>query len=497
MKKEEILANCIEEIRNGKSTIEDCISRYPEIGEELRSSLLMAAAIKPDEVMPSLEFIQRARRQLFIEMQPALEKKSRRTSRWYLLAPVKWIAGVLIGLVAFSAAGGGTVYASQSSLPGDVLYPVKTAAEKLQLAVTWGSDAKANLHLTLAQRRIDEVTQQVQQNRDINVQALGTVEQQLNDAIKELSNSRDTAANDKILSKFSTATLNQQITLEQVLVNAPDSSKPALNIALTVTRRGNLVASVAFANHDFLEDKPSVSDEELDAGQFKIDGTLTSIQGNTWDVGGVVLKNIHSSKETPPIGSRVIIEGLVKNNEVFITRIEVGENTTAPTKVEGRYGGTNENGTSKIGGIPVQVSDNTSGQLKPGDNVQLEGDHGQSGLDVTHNEKNSGEDKNTTKLNGVLKAIDIKNETIIVESAGSQYTVNISKAQIESDSHKTLKISDLNQLAGQTIKLEGLYKKNGLLFAQQVQVETVGQGRAPTDHNNEKGQGKTNSNHGG
>lgn len=498
MKKEEILANCIEEIRNRKSTIEECVSRYPKLGEELRASLLIATALKPDEVTPSPEFVQRARRQLFIEMQPELAKKSRRTSRWYSLKPVKWIAGVLIGLVAMGAAGGGTVYASQSSLPGDTLYPVKTTAEKLQMAVTWGSDAKADLHLKLAQRRIDEATQQVQQNRDINVQALGTVEQQLNDAIKELSNSDDTAANDKVLSQFSTATLNQQIELKQALANAPDSSKTALKHAYDVARRGNLVASVAYANHDFLEGKPSVSDEELDAGQFKIDGPLVSVQGNTWNVGGVILGNVHSQKETPPIGSRVIIEGLVKNNEVFISRIEVGENTQTPTKIEGQYGGTNKNGTSKIGGLPVQVSDNTSAQLKPGDNVQLEGDHGQIGLDVTHNVKSNSEDKNTTQLNGVLKAIDIKGGTIIVESTGSVFTVNLSEAQIENDNHKTLSFTDLNQLVGQNIKLDGLYKKNGLLFAHQAQVEIKQPEQTPKNPNNEKGQDKnpSNSNHG-
>ena len=39
MNKAEILANCIEEIRSGKSTIEECVARYPAFGKELYSLL--------------------------------------------------------------------------------------------------------------------------------------------------------------------------------------------------------------------------------------------------------------------------------------------------------------------------------------------------------------------------------------------------------------------------------------------------------------------------
>ena len=43
MKKEEILAICIEEIRSGKSAVEDCIRRYPALEKELRALLEIAA----------------------------------------------------------------------------------------------------------------------------------------------------------------------------------------------------------------------------------------------------------------------------------------------------------------------------------------------------------------------------------------------------------------------------------------------------------------------
>jgi len=483
MKKEKILANCIEEIRSGKSTIEDCITRYPEIGKELRSLLEIATALKPDEVTPSLEFKQRAERHLFSEMQPTTEKVPHGLSSWHKLMPVRVVASILIALIILGVAGGSTVYAAQSSLPGDFLYPVKTLAENIQLTVTWSAEAKADLHLKLAQRRIDEAIQQIKLNRTLNVQALDTVERQFNDAIEELSSSNNTAKTDNILGRLLTVTLNQQIELEQVSVNASDASKSALNHALDITRRGNLIANVAYANHDFLVRKPSVSDEKLDAGQFKIDGILLSIQNKTWNVGGVIIENVYSPEVAPPIGSRVKLEGLVKDNEVFISRIEVSASSQEPTKVEGQFGGTSQNGTANISGISVQISDNTSAQLKPGDKVQLKGNYGSGKLDITNKESKQDENTDSTKISGSLIAVDVNSGTIKVKTAGSLIVVNVSQAQIENDSGRALNLSDLNHLVGQHIELSSLYKKGGFFFARQVRIEVEEQNQTTSNFN--------------
>ena len=77
MKKEEILANCIEEIRSGKSTVEDCTKRYPHLNKELQSLLEVAVLLKPDEVTPSSQFKERAKMHLFDEIQPVGATSSR------------------------------------------------------------------------------------------------------------------------------------------------------------------------------------------------------------------------------------------------------------------------------------------------------------------------------------------------------------------------------------------------------------------------------------
>jgi hypothetical protein len=63
-KKEEILAYCLEEIRSGRKTIQECLAMYPELGEEIGSLLNLATKIQPITQNPSSEFKQRTRENL-------------------------------------------------------------------------------------------------------------------------------------------------------------------------------------------------------------------------------------------------------------------------------------------------------------------------------------------------------------------------------------------------------------------------------------------------
>jgi hypothetical protein len=471
MKKEEILANCIEEIRSGKSTVEDCVKRYPHLGNELRSLLEIAVSLKPDEVSPSPEFKERAKMHLFGEVQPEPMKVSQSVWKWYRTSPYRILAPVSIAVLILVVAGGSTVYASQSSLPGDTLYPVKTTVENLQLAITTSPAVKADLYLKFTQRRIDEVQQEVKLNRNVSAQTLATFQQQFDDTLKELSSSDNTKASNNTLSHLSVVTLNQQVELEQTLASAPQISQPVIQQILDETRRGNTIAQVAYANKDFLQNQPSITDKKLDSGQFSISGTLLSIQNNTWNVGGTIIENVHLSGEIPPIGSGVELQGLVKDNNTYISRIDVSANSTEPTRIEGQFTGTNQNGTANISGIPVKISNNSSAQLNPGDNVQLQSGIDDGNLDVTNKNTNASQ---STTLNGVLTAVDTVKGTITVKVTGSQITVNISKAQIEnkSDSHRTYQLSDLKYSIGHDIDLEGLSEKDNLLYAGLVKVDT-------------------------
>jgi len=255
-------------------------------------------------------------------------------------------------------------------------------------------------------------------------------------------------------------------------ITSPDNHQ-ALQQTIEETRRGNTIAQVAYGNSAFLHNQPSVTDNTLDIGQFKIEGTLSEIQNGTWSVDGTVLENVQYSGEIPAVGSRAKIEGIVKNNETFISRIEIKNQQTGMIKVEGKFSGKKQNGIADISGLSVEINDDSSNELKAGDEVELRGKSGAAKFEVTNRESSQGRLGTTIAFNGILTAVDANSSIITVKMTGNQIQVNISKAIITdlSEGRKILS-HDLIQMIGQDIKLNGLYKQDNIFYAQQVRIDT-------------------------
>lgn len=64
------------------------------------------------------------------------------------------VAAVLLAVIF---AGGGIAMASQESLPGEPLYPVKILSEDIRYSITLKPEDKAKLHATFAVKRVDEI----------------------------------------------------------------------------------------------------------------------------------------------------------------------------------------------------------------------------------------------------------------------------------------------------------------------------------------------------
>jgi hypothetical protein len=77
----------------------------------------------------------------------------------------RWATAAALALVAWLIVGTATILASTPALPGEPLYPVKRAAEAVQLAVTWSPRGDARLHLAFAERRIEEMDASIEQER--------------------------------------------------------------------------------------------------------------------------------------------------------------------------------------------------------------------------------------------------------------------------------------------------------------------------------------------
>lgn len=124
------------------------VSARPEFVSSLRTQLIAAAEREPA----------RAEEALAARLTP----RQRRGSRERRLA-------ALVGGFAVVSATGSMAMASQSALPGDVLYPVKRAIENAQTNLQPDGASKAETMLAHAEARLDEVRELTARNADSTV----------------------------------------------------------------------------------------------------------------------------------------------------------------------------------------------------------------------------------------------------------------------------------------------------------------------------------------
>jgi uncharacterized membrane protein YgcG len=169
---DEILAECTEGLLRGES-VEQCLQRYPEQALELEPLLRVAAAAgkTASAVEPRPEFKARVRH----EVQSQLRSKARKPEPKRLPALCwipRWAAVAACVALVFVFAVGGSVAASTNSVPGDTLYPVKTAAEQVQLKLTFSKAAKARLQAKFAERRAWEMARLAKRGNTAKLGAL-------------------------------------------------------------------------------------------------------------------------------------------------------------------------------------------------------------------------------------------------------------------------------------------------------------------------------------
>ncbi|MFC2019373.1 DUF5667 domain-containing protein [Chloroflexota bacterium] len=148
-----ILDECLGQLLSGEKSVEECLESYPAEATELKPLLQVAAVTRQvSAITPRAEFRARARYQFHVALQEAEDSRSHRFFSWQS----RW-ATVVTAIVAILVIGSGTVAAAGNSMPDTPLYPVKLAAEQVQLTLTSSSLGKAEFNAKLADRRVSEI----------------------------------------------------------------------------------------------------------------------------------------------------------------------------------------------------------------------------------------------------------------------------------------------------------------------------------------------------
>ncbi len=104
-----------------------------------------------------------------------------RASKTRVGAPLRksWVPrlATILAVVLFALSSiGGTVYAAQDSMPDDLLYPVKTLTEDIQIGLESDPEERLDLYASFANRRLEEIEAQIQAGEEISPKALARLE---------------------------------------------------------------------------------------------------------------------------------------------------------------------------------------------------------------------------------------------------------------------------------------------------------------------------------
>ncbi len=156
---DEILDDCINRLARGE-TADSCIAAYPEDALELEPLLAVAAATL--KAARSATYSAEAKTRGLRKLNEAVSARPRRRA-----VPLGWfgwrspmarplVVGVAVVLFATSLAMGADAAASDS-VPGDLLYWVKSSRENISLMVPRSDMSKAQKHARLADERSREM----------------------------------------------------------------------------------------------------------------------------------------------------------------------------------------------------------------------------------------------------------------------------------------------------------------------------------------------------
>ena len=265
---EDVLAGCLELLDQGKS-VEECLAQVRSGGSDLGSDfegLLRAAtrlrAAPKLHPRPGFRLAARAR----ILAAAAAPRRRRLLDDWWQRSFATAIVRTAAAALAAVVVVGGTVTASESSGPGDVLYPAKLAIEQAQVAVTPSEEARAELYLMRADRRLAELVDETESGDYSRADNL--VDEYAKAATAAIAAAQRAPAQDQASSAaeaIDSRIQGQLKTLRSVMDKVPSGSRPGLESAVTAVQ-GELPTKyhIGQGESDNPSDTPDATPERAD-----------------------------------------------------------------------------------------------------------------------------------------------------------------------------------------------------------------------------------------
>jgi hypothetical protein len=136
--KAKIVERCLSAIHSGEWTIEECLRRYPEMAPELQDFFALSEKMLGDRSFDlTATELRLSKAKILNNLSDRVVPVTKLPNPRYQLQNTKrrlrmtWV--MIVTMLLSVVTGTGVVLASGDALPGEALYPVKTATEEFQL----------------------------------------------------------------------------------------------------------------------------------------------------------------------------------------------------------------------------------------------------------------------------------------------------------------------------------------------------------------------------
>ncbi|MFC1965148.1 DUF5667 domain-containing protein, partial [Chloroflexota bacterium] len=283
---EDILALCIEDIKAERSTLEDCLGQHSSVRRQLEPLLRIALSIKESPPFkPTSDFRVRAR----VHLMNYIHDKRNENRSWkdvfnsdvrqcWYSGWLKTVAIIVAVILAFSALGTGTAYASKDSLPGETLYSVKIGTEQIRRLLTVNDIAQIELELTFADIRLKEIEALAHKNPTMITLATTGYEENTAKAIDKAEICKDRGICAENLEMVALTTSKHISLLDMIIDSVTKTNKEFARQAEEVAFRAQFRALRALAaedpvraihrNVENMQNRLNRANDKADEGEF-------------------------------------------------------------------------------------------------------------------------------------------------------------------------------------------------------------------------------------
>jgi hypothetical protein len=283
------IETCLDRIRDGSWSVEDCLRAFPRQADALRPQLLTAAAVQRaySAHQPRPEFAERARERFVVatgahlrdayDIEPSpsffaaarvrflmaahlMKREGRlrpaREQRRPMFLGSRGLLAAGVALAMLLSASSYTVASASSALPGDWRYSIKLETERVRLALAFSASDKRDVRLDIASERASEIKRLARQGHRIGRNELARLSRQTASLAQDASQGDWDGSQ---LARLQNVSEQANVALQQAAPQVEPDAQPQLLQAVSASQQALTVAAVQIVQRrDVVRLQPSL-----------------------------------------------------------------------------------------------------------------------------------------------------------------------------------------------------------------------------------------------